>query len=102
MDRLAEFTGMILRCASLPWLLTAFAVSAQSPKTRKHSPATQSAVSVRIDVVEPSEDLHESLLESRSNSVPLAFRGSPSKSTTPSSSSKSAASAPLSRILRRG
>jgi glucosylceramidase len=54
---------MILHRASLLCLLTALALSAQSPRTRKHSPASRTQIPARIDVVESSEELHESLLE---------------------------------------
>jgi glucosylceramidase len=63
---------MILRRASLLCLLAALVVSAQSPKTRKHSPASRSQGSVRIGVVESSEDLNESLVEK----PPLQFGSS--------------------------
>jgi glucosylceramidase len=60
---LPEFARKILRRASLLCLVTALAVSAQSPKTRKHSPTSRAQESVRIDVVESSQDLHESFRE---------------------------------------
>lgn len=47
---------------SLLCLLLALAVCAQ-PSTRKQSPTSRAQGSLRIDVVESSEDLHESLLE---------------------------------------
>ncbi len=68
----AEFLRLILRRASLLCLLAALAVSAQSPRTRKHSPASRTQVPARIDVVESSEDLHESLFEE----PPLQFGSS--------------------------
>jgi glucosylceramidase len=69
---LPEFGRMILRRASLLCLFTTLAVSAQSPKTRKHSPASRTQIPARIDVVESSEELHESLLEK----PPLQFGSS--------------------------
>jgi glucosylceramidase len=56
-----EFARIILCRVSLLCLLTAFAVSAQSPKAKKHSSASQAQVPFRIEVVESSEELHESL-----------------------------------------
>src|SRR6266699_1897 len=61
----AEFLRLILRRASLLCLLAALAVSA-------HSPASRTQVPARIDVVESSEELHESLLEK----PPLQFGSS--------------------------
>ncbi len=72
MNPLPESARMILRRASLLCLLAAVAVSAQSPNTRKHSPASRSQGSVRIGVVESSEDLNESLVEK----PPLQFGSS--------------------------
>jgi glucosylceramidase len=61
--RLTEFAGTILGRASLVCFLIVLAGSAISPETRKDSPASQAQVPTRIDVVESSEDLHESLQE---------------------------------------
>ena len=72
MNPLPEFGRMILRRASLLCLFTTLAVSAQSPKTRKHSPASRTQIPARIDVVESSEDLQESLREKS----PLQFGSS--------------------------
>ena len=63
MSPLPEFVRMILRRASLLCLAAALAVSAQSRRTRKDTPASRAQDSVRIDVVESSEDLQESLRE---------------------------------------
>jgi len=60
---LPEFARMILRRASLLCLVAVLAVSAQSRRNGKHSPVSRAPGSVRIDVVESSDDLQESLRE---------------------------------------
>ncbi len=63
MNPLTEFVKTILRSTPLLCLLAALTVSAQSGKNIKGSPAVRTPASVRIDVVESSEALHESLRE---------------------------------------
>jgi glucosylceramidase len=58
-----EFANKILRTASLLCLLAALNVSAQTEKTVKRSATSGADSSVYINVVESSEDLHESLRE---------------------------------------
>jgi glucosylceramidase len=60
---LSEFARKLLCRTSLLCLLLALAVSAQPSRTGKQSPTSRAQGSLRIDVVESSEDLHESLLE---------------------------------------
>jgi glucosylceramidase len=62
-NSLPEFAKLIFRRASLLCLLVTVAASGQSPKTKKDSPGSKDQVPTRIDVVESSEDLHESLLD---------------------------------------
>jgi len=58
-----KFAPMILRRTSLLGLLVTIAVSAQSRSASDHLPAPGVQGAVRIEVVESSEELHESLLE---------------------------------------
>src|SRR6267378_95314 len=60
---LQESVKTILRPTPLLCLLVAVTVSAQSGKNINRSPAARTPSSVDIDVVESSEDLHESLRE---------------------------------------
>src|SRR6266581_2478817 len=69
---LPEFVRRILHPTPLLCLLATLTGSAQPGKTTKRSPASQAQGSVHIDVVESSEDLHESLLEK----PPLQFGSS--------------------------
>ncbi len=57
----AEFPNLVFRRAWLLFMLGAFATSALSPQTKKSTSAPRVQLPERIDVVESSEDLRESL-----------------------------------------
>jgi glucosylceramidase len=61
MKPLPEFAKIILCFKSLLCTLAALTASAQSRGIKKHSPASRAQNSVRIDIVESSEELQESL-----------------------------------------
>jgi glucosylceramidase len=63
MKPLPEFAKITLRFTSLLCTLAALTASAPSGGSRKHSPASQAQDSVRINVVESSEQQQESLLK---------------------------------------
>jgi glucosylceramidase len=67
-----KFPSLVFRRAGLLFVLGAFAASSLSPQTKKGTPASRVPPSERIDVVESSEDLHESLQEK----LPLHFGSS--------------------------
>src|SRR5260221_6451838 len=58
---LAKFPGLAFRCVLSLVLLSAFSVSAQFPNPKEHAGAPRVPGPIAIDVVESSEDLHESL-----------------------------------------
>lgn len=73
-----KFPSLVFRRAGLLFVLGAFAASSLSPQTKKGTPASRVPPSERIDVVESSEDLHESLQEK----PPLHFGSSRTEGLT--------------------
>ncbi|PYU66048.1 MAG: hypothetical protein DMG56_01390, partial [Acidobacteria bacterium] len=72
MSRFAEIPSVVLRRTTALSAMVVFVALGQQAKTGHETPRAVRQRTVRIDVVESSEDLHESLLEK----PPLQFGSS--------------------------